>query len=121
MLKELSMKKDKILMDRFKQNQAMALATSSINLKKDSTLKTGSTAYLGPKPGKLGVKSSSKDQGIPVKVFVKFDESSANDDHDCGKEYELGKYKHTCQTCKIMRDYQEKQKGTNISANITNQ
>ena len=49
MLKELSMKKDKMLMDRFKQNQAMAEVTSSINSKKDSTLKTGSTAYLGPR------------------------------------------------------------------------
>ncbi len=53
MLKELSMKKDKMLKERFKQNQAMAELTSSLSGKKDSTLKKGSTAYLGPKPDKI--------------------------------------------------------------------
>lgn len=105
MLKELSMKKDKMLMDRFKQNQAMAEVTSSLSQRKDSTLKTGSTAYLGPKPGKI-TKMHNKDQGgVPVKVMVKVEDP--DNAHECSKEYELGNYRHTCQTCKMMKDYQD--------------
>lgn len=77
MLKELSIKKDKMLMDRFKQNQAMAEVTSSLSQKKDSTLKTGSTAYLGPKHGIKQAKLREQ-HGVPVKVVVKVEESTTD-------------------------------------------
>ena len=99
------MKKDKMLKERFKQNQAMAELTSSLSGKKDSTLKKGSTAYLGPKPDKI-TRAKIKDQdGVPVKIVVKVE--NTDEVHECSKEYELGKYRHTCQTCKMMKDYQD--------------
>jgi hypothetical protein len=60
-------------------------------------LKTGSTAYLGPRPGKYQ-KYQTKDQstGVPLKVVVKVEETDDTNHHECLKEYELGQYKHAC-------------------------
>lgn len=69
----------------------MAEVTSSYNYKKDSTLKTGSTAYLGPRHGKYQ-KFQNKDHsgGVPMKIVVKVEESDEVNHHECLKEYELG-------------------------------
>jgi hypothetical protein len=95
MLQDFARKKDKVLMDKFKQNQLLAASLSSF---------PGANREIPKRvAGKvLAAKKQKPEMREQVKMVIVDSETC---EHRPAK-FNLGKYRHACTTCKVMRDYQ---------------
>lgn len=97
MLQDFAKKKDKVLMDRFKQHELLA-----------SSLSSYPGAPVKPEKKVAGkvikeLKAKKPEQVDTVKIVIRDEERC---EHRTAK-FQLGQYRHACNTCKMMRDYAE--------------